>query len=586
MYETTPGADSKAPLPPVLSAVSAILVEPRVLVGRSARELLDTAAACQALVTQAQVLEAEAIAALEADPTDEAYTGPPVGTTPPGPEVVSTHELALVLGVSIETARNKRYIAQQVTANLPLVLGATRSGVLPWWQVRRVQEAVSSLGPEAVARVDERIAAAAEAGRCRSRFGPLVARAVLAAAPDLAEQQHVEAMSERTIWFRPAEHGMTAFGGLLPAEGAVTVAACLTRLARTPVAAPPVSCDADGRSMDQARADGFVGICGQLLEQLLAPPGAARAEQSPALEPGHVRPDRSGRAATAGQAGSARFPAAGSNPTTDPTRGSSDHQTSTRRARLSAARRSRRRAARATDRLSGALDRMLTAGLLSEVGLAADGPSPLLGALRSRGRRPTGEIRVTVSAETLLGISQAPAELDGYGPITAGSARRLAHRAGTTWRRLLTDPTTGAILDVGRTRYRPPEALADHIRTRYGDRCDRPGCAHRVADLDHILDWESGGHTDERNLHAVCRGCHTARHTTTPTAAGSSPFTRTSRSRRPRHTDTRRAPSPPTTGRRTACSPALSARQPAICRMTTCRTVGSTTISLPSERIR
>lgn len=515
MYEPTSTLPSQEPLPPVLAAVSAILVESRTFVGRSARELLDTAAACQVLVTQAQVLEAQALAALEADPTDEAYTGPPVGTAPPGPEVVTSHELALVLGVSIETARNKRYVAQEVTANLPQVLGAARSGLLRWWQVRRVQEAVSSLDPAAVAQVDQRIATAAEAGRCRSRFVPLVARAVIAAAPDLAEEQHVEAMAERTVWFRPAERGMTAFGGLLPAEGAVAVAACLTRLAHTPVAAPPISCHAEGRSMDQARADGFVGICERLLDQFLSPPGAAPAERAPGREPGLVPVDGSARAATTRQAESARPRRAGGDPTAGPVRGGFGQQTPTLRAQLRAARRFRRRAGRDIDRLSGAINRLVGAGLLSEVALMADGPSHLQGAPRSRGSRPTGEIRITVSAETLLGISRAPAELDGYGPITAGQARRLAHRAGTTWRRLLTDPTTGTILDFGRTRYRPPEALADHIRTRYGDRCDRPGCSHRVADLDHVVEWDSGGCTDEDNLHAVCRGCHTARHTTT-----------------------------------------------------------------------
>ncbi|WP_308819063.1 hypothetical protein [Pseudonocardia alni] len=48
----------------------------------------------------------------------------------------------------------------------------------------------------------------------------------------------------------------------------------------------------------------------------------------------------------------------------------------------------------------------------------------------------------------------------GQGPIPADLARALA--AGGVWQRLGTDPLSGTLLDVGRTRYRPPVAMADH----------------------------------------------------------------------------------------------------------------------------
>ncbi|OFT37605.1 HNH endonuclease, partial [Actinomyces sp. HMSC08A09] len=38
--------------------------------------------------------------------------------------------------------------------------------------------------------------------------------------------------------------------------------------------------------------------------------------------------------------------------------------------------------------------------------------------------------------------------------------------AGGTWRRLVTDPASGVVIDVGRTRYRPPAGLADLVRAR------------------------------------------------------------------------------------------------------------------------
>ena len=73
------------------------------------------------------------------------------------------------------------------------------------------------------------------------------------------------------------------------------------------------------------------------------------------------------------------------------------------------------------------------------------------------GRRPA--IQVTVALSTLLGRDQQPAELAGYGPIPADTARDLAFDPTSTWTRLVTDPC-GRLLDVGTTTYRPPAAMA------------------------------------------------------------------------------------------------------------------------------
>jgi hypothetical protein len=127
------------------------------------------------------------------------------------------------------------------------------------------------------------------------------------------------------------------------------------------------------------------------------------------------------------------------------------------------------------------------------------------------GARPA--IQVTVAASTLLGCDQQPAELAGYGPITADTARRIAADESGTWRRLLTDPATGALLDYGRSTYRPPKDLAQFVITR--DRtCVFPGCrrpAHR-SDLDHGTPYDAGGATDRHNLHPLCRRHHRAKH--------------------------------------------------------------------------
>jgi len=121
-------------------------------------------------------------------------------------------------------------------------------------------------------------------------------------------------------------------------------------------------------------------------------------------------------------------------------------------------------------------------------------------------RRPIS-VNVTVDLPTLLGLAENPGQLAGYGAIPASLARSLASDA--RWRRFITDPTTGALLDYGRESYDPPQALVDFLVAR--DRtCRFPGCRApaRLADLDHAQSWEEGGSTSAQNLGALCRRHH------------------------------------------------------------------------------
>ena len=119
-------------------------------------------------------------------------------------------------------------------------------------------------------------------------------------------------------------------------------------------------------------------------------------------------------------------------------------------------------------------------------------------------------VDVTVALTTLLGIDEKPGELTGYGAITAQTARRLAGTG--TWRRLLTDPRTGTVLDVGRRRYHPPDDLAEIVRAR-DRRCLSVVCgaAARDCDLDHREPFHpdgTGGATSAENLGPLCRRDH------------------------------------------------------------------------------
>ncbi|SEB67636.1 HNH endonuclease [Paramicrobacterium humi] len=127
--------------------------------------------------------------------------------------------------------------------------------------------------------------------------------------------------------------------------------------------------------------------------------------------------------------------------------------------------------------------------------------------------RPT--VHVTVPVMTLLGHSEEPAELDGYGPINPETARRLAAQA-PSFTRLLTHPETGAVLSVGRDRYAVPADLRKTIEVR--DKvCGFPGCnrSARQCDVDHILAWQDGGETDLENLNCLCRRHHVLKHSST-----------------------------------------------------------------------
>jgi hypothetical protein len=124
----------------------------------------------------------------------------------------------------------------------------------------------------------------------------------------------------------------------------------------------------------------------------------------------------------------------------------------------------------------------------------------------------TGQIRahinVTVPVLTLMGVDDEPADLEGYGPIPADVARRLAAHA-PSFIRLLTHPETGVVMSVGRTAYAVPADLKKWLRVR--DRtCRHPGCMIPASrcELDHTTPWSHGGSTSHDNLAYLCRKHH------------------------------------------------------------------------------
>ena len=128
----------------------------------------------------------------------------------------------------------------------------------------------------------------------------------------------------------------------------------------------------------------------------------------------------------------------------------------------------------------------------------------------SHGQRPA--IQVTIAASTLMGLDDQPAELDGYGPITAVMARRIATDPTATWRRILTDDH-GHVQHASSRTYRP---TTDMIRTVIArdQHCTFPGCRRhaQLNDLDHVQAFREGDETTTANLQSLCRRHHRLKH--------------------------------------------------------------------------
>jgi hypothetical protein len=124
---------------------------------------------------------------------------------------------------------------------------------------------------------------------------------------------------------------------------------------------------------------------------------------------------------------------------------------------------------------------------------------------------------------SLLGLTDEPAMLDGYGPIPPSMAGRLLADGASSFHRVLTDPRDGAPLEIGRTSYRIPTAMRQWLRLRDG-KCPFPGCSNHSLDndADHLHAWAHGGTTGISNLGQPCPKHHRLKHSTawTPTGAG------------------------------------------------------------------
>ncbi|WP_458779967.1 HNH endonuclease signature motif containing protein [Arthrobacter sp. D3-16] len=138
----------------------------------------------------------------------------------------------------------------------------------------------------------------------------------------------------------------------------------------------------------------------------------------------------------------------------------------------------------------------------------------LLGGTTAELPSPRAQVLVTVPVFSLMGLTDEPAMLDGFGPIPPSMARVLVADGANSFYRLLVDPRDGAPLEIGRTSYRLTKAMRNWLRLRDG-KCPFPGCSNNALDneADHLLAWHNGGTTGISNLGQPCPKHHKLRHT-------------------------------------------------------------------------
>ncbi|MEJ3742643.1 DUF222 domain-containing protein [Actinomycetes bacterium KLBMP 9797] len=124
-----------------------------------------------------------------------------------------------------------------------------------------------------------------------------------------------------------------------------------------------------------------------------------------------------------------------------------------------------------------------------------------------------GVIDLQISLTTLIGLTNHPGELAGFGPVIADIARHIAaENPDLTWRYSVYDET-GLLMSHGITRRRPTAHDTAYINAR--DRtCRAPGCrmpAHRC-EIDHTNDWAKSRNTSRANLANLCSRHHHFKH--------------------------------------------------------------------------
>ncbi|MBD1544128.1 DUF222 domain-containing protein [Arthrobacter sp. IA7] len=400
------------------------------------------------------------------------FTAAEEAMTPPGASVQDrtvrqmsvTAEVAGALTVSEGSAARLLVESATLTSDQPLTLASLQAGTISWQHARIVCDETDGLDPAAAAAFEAHFLDPNAPGYARGcPAGKLTPARFRAKArywrerhhPVSIEKRHCKSVKDRRLEYVPDRDGMAWFSAYLPADQAAGI------WNRTTAAARAMQGPTETRTLTQLRVDAFATWL------LTAGHPVVRAVDGPVDGPVDGAVD-----------GVVDGPATESVPADSVPAGST----------------------RAGSVPAGS-------------GPVADAPSGLVpvGEVPS----PTAQVLVTVPVFSLLGLSDEPATLDGYGPIPPSMARRLVADGATSFLRVLTDPRDGAPLEIGRTSYRLTKPMRQWLRLRDA-KCTFPSCNNHSLDneADHILAWADGGGTGVANLGQPCPKHHRLKHTT------------------------------------------------------------------------
>ena len=125
-------------------------------------------------------------------------------------------------------------------------------------------------------------------------------------------------------------------------------------------------------------------------------------------------------------------------------------------------------------------------------------------------------LNLVLADTTLFGGDDAPAWLDGYGPVPAQIACTLAGDAVTdktakaTLRRLYRHPTSGQLVAMESKARLFPKGLARFIGLR-DQTCRTPYCGAAIRHCDHAVPDRAGGPTSAANGLGMCEACNYAK---------------------------------------------------------------------------
>lgn len=137
---------------------------------------------------------------------------------------------------------------------------------------------------------------------------------------------------------------------------------------------------------------------------------------------------------------------------------------------------------------------------------------PIDGSITTTDDGRGGVVHITVELETLAGLSEAPGEIEGYGPVVADIARQVAEsQVGSEHRVTVLDH--GEPMWTGTTRRRPTAAQRRQVEAR-NRVCVFPGCRRPAigCDIDHTIPYSRGGPTAAWNNDPLCRHDHVGHH--------------------------------------------------------------------------